>query len=757
MEQENSIVIGKFKKIIWQSGDLETLIVSFSVIKNDPKNPVFVNSFNTVSVIFRNKSFDKFNFSVSEKKYELSLIKNISKKYKNSYLFDNNYPFKEIEVINETEEDKLGYLIRVLKLPIFKNLIDSKISLLVSELKENLFIKILEDKNKIAKKFEIEENKWNDFLTIVKENILLIQDISNLFKINVSHDFYKQILKNFNSFDEFINEYKDNVYQYYFDAEEDKKVRLQDLDRIAEIYSTESLKFKNSAHLYSLIEEYCFSSGNTRIKRKNLYEILSVYKYEKSFLKDIESFEKEKNILLEKMLLIELNYDDEIYYSTRDILYMENYVVKKLFYFKKIKTTNTIPFSPSMIFDDDQIKAIKTSLDSNLVLITGNPGTGKTLITAEIIKHLLKKYTPNDIAVLTPTGRATININNKQEEVKAQTIHSILQWDPENNKFYVNEKNTISIECLIIDEFSMVSLDIFYHLLKGISRKSLKKIILVGDKDQLPAIGCGYLINDFIETKIFEPVFLNKIYRQSENFEIVKDALKVNQGILPDFNGEKSRLVECESEDLKDNLLIEIEKLLKKGYDKKDIAILSPIYKYETGIDNLNFFLTNYFREKEKNPIFKYREHTFSLNDKIINLVNDSKLKVFNGEIGYINDIILGKSNSKEETKIANISVDFENGAKTTKYSRSEFLENTKLAYCTSVHKYQGSECKAVIVVLFSEAKKLLSKKLIYTAMTRAKQYSVIIGEKQALLYGIQNDGDSKRITNIDYLWKKLK
>ncbi|PYF42194.1 AAA family ATPase, partial [Metamycoplasma alkalescens] len=717
-------------------------------------NPVSLNKYEGISITFKNNLFADSKIVFEEQDYQLSLIKNQVSKYPDSYLIDLSSEILPIKN-KETEINKLNYLVRVLRLPIFKKLVDSKAGILVNELKEDLFFKIIKNQRINGSLFGIEEETWNEFVSIVKENYAFISDISALFKIDVSLNFYKQIAKTFQNLNEFLEEYHDNFYQYYFDADEDKKVRLTDLDKIVKNYHPEAFAYKNATYLYHYLQEYFFLSGNTRIKKELLYKILFQNNYGQELFKEINKFNAAKEELIQKVYLIELAYDDGIYYTTRDIIYMEKYVINKLIHINNLNVNFDILFEPTMNFDQTQELAIKEALAKKLLLITGNPGTGKTLITNEIIHHLLKKYDKENIAILTPTGRATININTKQNDVKAQTIHSFLQWDADENKFYINEKNPISIDCLIIDEFSMVSLELFYHLLKGLSKKSLKKIILVGDKDQLPAIGSGYLINDFIDAKIFETIFLEKIYRQAENYQIVHDALKINQGLMPFFDGSSSQFIECEPELLKKELIKKIDLLLEAGYDKKEIAVLSPIYKYQTGIDELNIELNDYFRKKENQEIITYHDKKLALNDKVINLVNDSKQKIFNGEIGYISRFVFGNLKTKKEKILTHIGVDFDQDKKSITYSRSNFFENTYPAYCTSVHKYQGSETKAVIVVLFSEAKKLLSKKLIYTAITRAKQYSVIIGEKEALEFGIKNDSDSERITNIKYLWNK--
>ncbi|PZV99867.1 AAA family ATPase [Metamycoplasma auris] len=747
-------VIGKFNKILWQSKDSSILIVSFYIEKNDDKNPVTLNKYGSVSITFKDSMFNKLNIILNEESYELNLIKNEASKYPDSYLVDfDNSKFNVIKKDDST--NNLNYLSRVLKLPIFKGIVDSKINLLVSELGEDIFNLILNDQSIHGQTFGINQDDWVEFKGIIKNNYAFITEIKDLFKLNISFNCYKQLSKKFQNLSEFLDEYHDNVYQYYFDADDDKRIRISDIDKIANEYSKSSLVYKNATYLYHFLSEYFFNSGNTRIKNENLKETLWKNFNDSNLVRDEIEFEKAKQILLKKVYLIELEYEDGIYYTTRDIIYMEKYLINKLFDISKQNIDFNIQSRISNQFDEIQMHAIKSALDDKLVLITGNPGTGKTLIINEIISLLLTKYHPSDLAILTPTGRATININNRQEKIKAQTIHSFLQWDADENYFYITERNPIEIECLIIDEFSMVSLDLFYALMKGIKKKSLKKIILVGDKDQLPAIGPGYLIKDFIESEIFKTIFLEKIYRQAENYEIIQDALQINQGIMPSFLGKNSEFIECDRKELKKELIAKINWLLKKGYSKKDIAILSPMYKYETGIDELNEELNNFFRKKEQQEIVSYRERNLALGDKVINLVNDPKLKVFNGEIGYISKFIYGASKTKKEQTLTHITVEFDFDEKDITYKRAAFFENTYPAYCTSVHKYQGSETKAVIVVLFSEAKRLLSKKLIYTAITRAQQYSVIIGQSDALEFGIKNDSDSNRITNIKFLWNK--
>ncbi|AXE60982.1 exodeoxyribonuclease V subunit alpha [[Mycoplasma] phocae] len=747
--QEYSTIQGYFTKILWISEKGDVVICSFKIQKNDVLNHVMTNKFNSISVIFKNNLFNLQEIILDEKIYQIQVLANKFSKYPNSYTA------KSISHVKENDNYKVNYIVKFLKSANFRGIGEEKSWAIVNDLGVDAISKIINDDSIDYKKYNISEENWKQAKEFLIENPQLVEDQLLFLKLNLSPSLYEIILKQFLTLNIFIEKYKENFYKFFL---ENKKVKLDDIDKLSTHFNYPNHPFKKATHVYKAISDYFFSSGNTRIKKNEVHETLAKnISYDPNWPRDKKEFSDSINLLIEDFYLIELNYDGEIFLTTKEIYEMEKYIIERLVAINHKSKLIPIPFKDSRKYHDLQLKAITSALSEKLVLITGSPGTGKTLITNEIINQLLTKYHEKDIAVVTPTGRATININNQQRKLKASTIHSFLEWDPENDRFNVNENYPKNIECLIIDEFSMVSVDIFFSLLKGLNKRYLKKIILVGDKDQLPAIGPGYLINDFIENKIFNTIFLSKIYRQSENYEIIKDAISINSGKWPKFDGKSSQFIETKREKLKEKIKEYIEKLLETGYTKRDIAILSPIYNYDTGIDEINDCISDFYRNLEKQEIIKYREKNYAIDDKIINLTNDPKAKIFNGEIGYISKFTLENKKNSSEKLLTHISVDFEDSEKTVTFSRSDFLANTYPAYCTSVHKYQGSECKAVIIVLFSEAKRLLSKKLIYTAITRAKNYSVILGEKEALIEGIQNDGDSKRITNISKLWNEVK
>ncbi|TPE57705.1 DUF2075 domain-containing protein [[Mycoplasma] falconis] len=740
---------GNFSTTLWASpNNMETVILSFKVIDNDINNPIVLNKFSNISIILKNNLFLDKKIEFNNKKYEVEVKWNRNSKHKNSYTCIDVFP------LGEDDSYKLNYIVKFLKSANFPGIGEAKAKRLVSDLGVDVLAKMLsEDIN--PEKYGISEDNWEISIDYLKSNPSIVKDQIYFLKLNLSTSLYKNIVKNFDNYDNFLKEYHEDFYRFYF--ENIKEVRLNDIDKIHDDnFKNENQEAKWGAHIYSALIKYCFDSGNTRIASKKVFDsLMEISTTDLLIPRNTEDFYQGCYYLIKNKLLILNFYEDVEYLTPKHVFEIEKSIVDRIRLIKESKPIYKFDYQKKSFFDDKQEEAIYSALNDNLVLITGSPGTGKTLITNEIIRQLQKKYNSDDIVVVTPTGRATININNKNiKDIQAVTIHSFLQWDPDNNRFNINERHPISCECLIIDEFSMVSIDIFDALLKGINKRYLKKIILVGDKDQLPAIGPGYLIRDFIENNIFKTIELDKIYRQADNFDIVVDAISINKGLMPNFEGQQSQFKPTFRDDLKEVLINKIEELLNKGYTKKDIAVLSPIYNYETGIDEINLALSNYYRQKEQAEVVKHRERTFAIGDKVINLVNDPKTKTFNGEIGYISRFTFIDKRNTGEQELSHITVQYEIYDKLVTYTRKDFVENTNMAYCTSVHKYQGSECPIVLTVLFSEAKRLLSKKLIYTAVTRAKHLSVIFGEKNALIDGIQNDDDSKRITNIKLLWQ---
>ena len=490
------------------------------------------------------------------------------------------------------------------------------------------------------------------------------------------------------------------------------------------------LSLKNNdrlkAIIYDCIKKELFKTGNTFLEKNKLF-LLVILRFQLNTIKFqdiINEMYSEKLIHIydsEKITIISY-YLAEEYISLRLKQIM---LIEKEHY--KINLNHNIKFNKQ------QVNAINHSLYNSFTIITGSPGTGKTTIIKEII-HVLAENKIKNYVVLAPTGKAAKQLSLKTK-VNAKTIHKFLEYN-DNNTFDVNENNPSNIEILIIDEFSMVDTLLFYNLLLGLPK--LKKIILVGDRNQLPSISPGYLLNDFMNWLPNNIINLDKIYRQLLGSNIISDAILVKDGHLPKLNSTESKFINLNNDDF--SLLLNQIKNIFNKWSINDVQLLSPMYRGVFGINNLNLQIQKELMSKSKPVKIGKREHF--IGDKIIQTINSSNYNVFNGEIGYIVSIT-------QDNKIIN--VEFENDNKIVSYTQDDFLEMTKLAYAISVHKSQGSEFDIVVFIVKDEHKFLLDKKILYTGITRASTNLILIGNWNAIEYATRNDKHSFRSTMLNY------
>ena len=391
---------------------------------------------------------------------------------------------------------------------------------------------------------------------------------------------------------------------------------------------------------------------------------------------------------------------------------------------------------------EEQRDAVKACFKNQVVVITGGPGTGKTTIIKAITRLYAKVFKVSnyelldDIVLLAPTGRASKRIM-EAVNLPSQTIHRFLKWNKELNKFGVNEHNKSDAKLVIIDEFSMVDTYLFDSLLKGLKYDT--KIILVGDYHQLPSVGSGQLLKDFIESNQFNCIKLENLYRQSENSNIISFAYDINHGIVNDsyFNQDDDlTFIKTDSYNL-------VDKISEICYSYKDypynkFQIMAPMYKTINGIDNLNMIVQNIFNPKDnlKKEIV-INDTIYREGDKVLELVNMPDDNIYNGDIGIIDRI---------DTINKEIYVSYDGNI--VKYNKSNF-KNFKLGYVISIHKSQGSEFPIVIMPILSEYNRMLYRKLIYTGVTRAKKNLYLLGEMDAIKRAINNDLSLARKTRI--------
>ena len=393
-------------------------------------------------------------------------------------------------------------------------------------------------------------------------------------------------------------------------------------------------------------------------------------------------------------------------------------------------------------YNTDQEKAIMGALNNNVTIISGGPGTGKTTIINAITKLYIedKGLGPADImesiALLAPTGRASKKMATSTS-LPAYTIHRYLKWYKDSNDFFYNEYNKTSHRLIIVDEVSMIDIDLFNALLNGISPGV--KLILVGDTFQLPSVGPGLVLDDLISSDYFNFIPLNQIYRQSDNSYIPYLAKEIkNNDLSEEFLTKKDdyTFFQTKSTQIKDAIEQIIKISLEKKIDEHHMQVLAPMYKGENGIDNLNVVLQSIYnpKKKSKNEI-NYLDVTYREGDKVLQLVNDLDNNVFNGDIGYIDSIMGNK-----------VTIDFEGNR--VEYEKKN-LKQIKHAYAITIHKSQGSEFEHVIMPISNSYYKMLYNKLIYTGVSRAKKTLTIVGDPYAFARAVGNNYSANRKTSL--------
>ena len=381
-----------------------------------------------------------------------------------------------------------------------------------------------------------------------------------------------------------------------------------------------------------------------------------------------------------------------------------------------------------------QREAVICSLQSGLLVITGGPGTGKTTVVQAIIR--LAEQEGMRIMLCAPTGRAAKRLAETTDR-KAKTIHRLLV--PEGvaggrQIFEYNETKLLPADLVIVDEVSMLDMDMLYHLLQALSPRC--RCILVGDADQLPSVGAGAVLHDIIQSDVVPVVRLNTIFRQKEGGRIVTNAHLINGGSMPVVNeDEEFRFVEIENEEQGADVVCRLFAAeVAETKDKFAVQVLSPMYKNPCGVDALNAMMQSAVNGPQQGKS-EYASGTivFRTGDKVMQKQNNYDKGVFNGDIGEIfavQDHVVYVRYPEQDVK----------------YEGQE-LDEITLAYAITVHKSQGSEYHTVIMTLVNSHAIMLQRNLLYTAVTRAKSKVILVGTKTALRTAVQNIRTSRRFT----------
>ncbi|MGX4598202.1 SF1B family DNA helicase RecD2 [Faecalimicrobium sp. JNUCC 81] len=412
----------------------------------------------------------------------------------------------------------------------------------------------------------------------------------------------------------------------------------------------------------------------------------------------------------------------------------------------------------------NQAKAVKESIESGVVIVTGGPGTGKTTTINTIIK--IFENNNQEVVLAAPTGRAAKRMSETSNK-EAKTIHRLLEMgfatDSDQLEFMKNEEEPIKADVIIVDEVSMVDILLMYSLLRAI--KEGTRVILVGDSDQLPSVGAGNVLKDMIDSGVINVVELNEIFRQARESMIVVNAHKINNGQPLHLNSKGKDFFfirKSTNEEILQEIVGLVNERLPKFYnvDKlKDIQILASMRKGDLGVTNLNVELQKYLNQPEKFKLEEsFQKRLFRVGDKVMQIKNnytkkwesedskDSGEGIYNGDIGYVYHIDKDKRT---------VYVLFDN-TKIVSYKYDE-LDELDHSFCTTIHKSQGSEFPVVVIPITWAPPMLLSRNLLYTAITRAKKLVVLVGDVKYLEYMIKNNRTNERYSNLAYKLNKFK
>lgn len=525
--------------------------------------------------------------------------------------------------------------------------------------------------------------------------------------------------------------------------------------------------FRLRAGLIYVLKTSCEKNGNTYLPKNMLLEQaadaleLSLQEQEAKFTEAFDS------LCLDRTAVTTWVDNTEIVMLSK-YYYYENSIAQKLIWLANCQNEEEFDVNEEIAnfeqrnhitFHEEQKKAIIGAINNGVFVITGGPGTGKTTIIKCILEILTSQQ--KTVSLVAPTGRAAKRMSDSTGH-EAKTIHRLLEVNviQSNESYFVhNESNPLKTNAVIVDEVSMVDAALMSSLLKAMPRDC--KLILVGDKDQLPSVGAGNVLADILQSGVISYCMLTKIFRQNEKSLIITNAHLINEGKMPLIDNTSMDFFfdsKNDPEVIKDTILDLVTSRLPKflGVDPQSIQVLAPLKAGVCGIENLNKVLQERINPPSSNKRQVEFGHTiFREGDKIMQMSNNYDLEwkkhgrfadetgkgVFNGDIGFISTI---------DPNTSEVIVEFEDG-RICLYTRPDLID-LSLSYAITIHKSQGSEFDTIVIPAIAGPSIILTRNLIYTAVTRAKKMVVIVGEKQYLKRMVSNKYTATRFTLLKRL-----
>ena len=722
MSTEEVTLIGTLEKILYSNPENGFIIGTF--LTENTIRPVTVKG-----IVYNNVVHETLNLKGN---------------WENHKIYGRQFSFREFMPVAPTSEEGM---IRYLSSEIFKGIGKKTAQRIVNKFGNDTF-KIIDSSPELLSKIKGVNKKQQKSLLNSWEEQRGLRDVMTFLRgVGISHGFAQRIYAKhgMNS----IPLIKANPYL------------LTDISGIGFLTAdgiAHNLGFdKNSPHraaaglLYMLEQQVL--NGHTCYPLPDLLE-----KTAPELLIDKTILEESLNQLIEDRLIYCAEQNDENGERQKFIARMRYYraeqrIAENIFRILKSKAYTIFESESSLIeeqerkvglkLDEAQREAVNAVLKYKVLIVTGGPGTGKTTLVRFIL-GLMRPKIPS-IALAAPTGRAAKRITETTGS-SSSTIHRLLEAT--NVGFQRNRENPLDQELIIIDETSMIDTLLMDSFLEAVP--SASRLIIVGDVDQLPSVGAGTVLQDFIKSGSIPVVRLNHIFRQAYGSFITVNAHKVRRGELPSVN--KSSKQSDLKDQLQDYYFIEesdqekiVEKILLLNTERipqrfkldpmKEIQVLTPMHRGITGASQLNRNLQEKINPDAKG--IEHREQWFRVGDKIMQQQNDYEKQVFNGDLGRVVDC---DQDSKE------LYVRFE---QSHIHYKSNELDQLTLAYAITVHKSQGSEYSAVIMPITTHHYMMLQRNLLYTAITRGKQLVVLIGTSAAVRIAVQNQGTLNRYTGL--------
>ena len=634
-------------------------------------------------------------------------------------------------------EDKDG-LILFLSSDIFPGVGEVTAKLIVDALGENALNEIIDN--------------YENLLVVPKMTVKKAMDIQKrLLKYNESFEIVvyltnfgfsmKDALKIYNHYlEDTIRVIENNPYELIDTIDGITFLKIDELRSKTKILENDERRLL--ALILYVMQNLCFQTGDTYLSFDLIKNGVNVIYQDKMnddvlsyYLIELNSLGK---IIIENDKYILYNYYKDEDYISNACYYLANkedaiienidLKIERLEHFFEIN------------YNDEQKKAIKQALIKNFSIITGGPGTGKTTIIKGIVQlyKMLSGFSyeklTEKLVLLAPTGRAAKRMSEACS-YPSSTIHRYLKWNKETGEFFYNERNKAQAQFVIVDETSMIDVELLANFFRAIKKDV--KLVFIGDYNQLESVGPGNVLKDLIESDVINTIFLKEIYRQDQNSFITELAYEVNNGELDEsFLSKKDdyNFIKCSGDDVLKVTCMVAKRAVEKGYDLKNVQVLAPIYKGVNGIDNLNKVLQSIFNPKsdDKKEVYD-ADVTYREGDKVLQLENMPDVNVFNGDIGFIEKI------DKNE-----ITVNFDGNK--VKYTKKEY-KAIKHGYAISIHKAQGSEFEIVIMPVTNSYYGMLYRKIVYTGITRAKKSLTLIGDPASFSKAVYNKGNKQRKT----------